>query len=49
MREILESVLDRKLDDEEIESIKLGWNEFYKNPEKYRNTIVVDMVRLSLE
>ena len=49
MREILESVLNRKLDDEEIESIKLGWNEFYKNPKKYENTIVVDMVRLSLE
>lgn len=49
MVELLESVLGMKLSEKDIEEIKTGWNDFYNNPLKYKDSIVVDMVKLSLE
>lgn len=49
MVEVLESVLGMKLSEKDIEKIKMGWNDFYNNPLKYKDSVVVDMVKLSLE
>lgn len=46
---ILENVLDMFLTSKQIEAIKNGWNAFYNEPLKYKNSVVVDMVKLSLE
>lgn len=45
---IIESLLDIWLSNSELESIKIGWNAFYNDPLKYKNTIVVDMVKQSI-
>ena len=46
---ILENVLDMFLTSKQIEAIKDGWKAFYNEPLFYKNSIVVDMVKLSLE
>ena len=46
---LLENVLDMFLTSKQIESIQDGWNAFYREPLFYKNSIVVDMVKLSLE
>lgn len=46
---ILENVLDMFLTSKQIEVIQDGWRAFYNNPLQYKNSIVVDMVKLSLE
>ena len=46
---ILENVLDMFLTSKQIEAIKNGWNAFYNEPLKYKDSVVVDMVKLSLE
>lgn len=46
---ILENVLDMFLTSKQIETIKEGWNAFYNEPLRYKNSVVVDMVKLSLE
>lgn len=46
---LLEHVLDMQLTQKQIEHIKEGWNAFYTEPLKYKGSIVVDMVKLSLQ
>ncbi len=46
---LLENVLDMWLTQNQINAIKEGWNAFYNNPEMYKDSVVVDMVKLSLE
>lgn len=46
---LLEHVLDMFLTSKQIAKIQDGWNAFYNEPLKYKNSIVVDMVKLSLE
>lgn len=48
-KKILKNILKMQLSEKQIERIKTGWNAFYNNPESYRNSVVVDMVKLSLE
>jgi hypothetical protein len=46
---ILEHVLDMFLTSKQITAIETGWNAFYNNPMQYKNSVIVDMVKLSLE
>ena len=46
---ILENVLDMFLTSKQIKAIEDGWKAFYNEPLQYANSIVVDMVKLSLE
>ena len=46
---LLEHILDMFLTSKQIAYIQDGWNAFYTEPLKYKNSIVVDMVKLSLE
>ena len=46
---LLEHVLDMWLTSKQIEHIKEGWNAFYNDPMQYKNSVVVDMVKLSLQ
>lgn len=45
---LLENVLDQFLTSKQMEYIQDGWNAFYREPLFYKNSIVVDMVKLSL-
>lgn len=45
---LLESVLDMFLTSKQIEYIAEDWKAFYNNPLKFKNSVVVDMVKLSL-
>lgn len=45
---IIECLLDMWLSQKQIEKIKTGWNAFYNDPLKYKNSIVVDMVKQSI-
>ena len=45
---LLENVLDMFLTSKQIKAIEDGWKAFYKNPLQYKNSVVVDMVKLSL-
>ncbi len=47
-RQNMERVLGMKLTVEQEERIKDGWRAFYEEPEKYKDSVVVDMVKLSL-
>ena len=46
---LLEHVLGMYLAQKQIEAIENDWNEFFNNPMKYKNTVVIDMVKLFLE
>ena len=46
---ILENVLDQFLTSKQIIAIQDGWRAFYNDPMQYTNSVVVDMVKLSLE
>ena len=46
---LLEHVLDMWLTSKQIEIIEDGWKAFYNNPMQYKNSVVVDMVKLSLQ
>ena len=46
---LIENILDMTLSEKQIEAIKTGWNAFYSNPDYYKNSIVVDMVKMSLK
>ena len=46
---LLENVLDMWLTQKQIEHIKESWNDFYNNPMQYKNSVVVDMVKLFLQ
>ena len=46
---LLENVLDMWLTQKQIEAIEKGWNEFFNNPMQYKNSVVVDMVKLFLQ
>ena len=46
---LLENVLDMWLTSKQIEAIENGWNAFYNNPMQYKNSVVVDMVKLFLQ
>jgi hypothetical protein len=47
--ELIEDILNMQLSTGQMDSIEVDWSAFYDNPEQYRNSIVVDMVRLSLQ
>lgn len=42
-------VLGREVDQTEFENLWHDWRAFTENPEKYADTIVVDMVKLYLD
>lgn len=42
--EVLNSVLGRKIGWVSFRELEHDWNEFYNDPSKYRNSVVVDMV-----
>ena len=46
---LLENVLDIWLTQKQIDAIENGWNAFYNNPMQYKNSVVVDMVKLFLQ
>ena len=46
---LLEYVLDMWLTQKQIDAIENGWNEFFNNPMQYKNSVVVDMVKLFLQ
>ena len=46
---LLENVLDMWLTSKQIEAIENGWNAFYNNPMQYKNSVVVDTVKLFLQ
>jgi len=46
---LLENVLDMFLTLKQIKAIENGWKAFYNEPLKYKNSVVVDMVKLSLQ
>lgn len=46
---LLENVLDMWLTQKQIEAIEKGWNAFYNNPMQYKNSVVIDMVKLFLQ
>jgi len=46
---LLENVLDMFLTSKQIAQIEHGWKAFYNEPLQYANSVVVDMVKLSLE
>lgn len=41
----VENVLGMWLFEEELEMIEYSWNEFYNNPTRYQNTVVVEMIK----
>lgn len=45
---LLENVLDMFLTSKQINKIADGWKAFYNNPLQYQNSVVIDMVKLSL-
>lgn len=42
-------MLDMQLSAKQMDLIKVGWKAFYSNPGQYRGSVVVDMVKLSLQ
>lgn len=46
---IIENILDMWLSQKQLDHIKTGWREFYNNPGYYKNSVVVDMVKLELK
>ena len=46
---LLENVLDQFLTSKQIAQIEDGWKAFYNEPMQYQNSVVVDMVKLSLQ
>ena len=46
---LLENVLDMWLTQKQIDAIENSWNAFYNNPMQYKNSVVVDMVKLFLQ
>ena len=46
---LLEYVLDMWLTQKQIDVIENDWKAFYNNPMQYKNSVVVDMVKLSLK
>lgn len=45
---LLENVLDMWLTQNQIDFIRSEWKAFYENPARYNNSVVIDMVKLSL-
>lgn len=46
---LIENVLDQWLTSKQLLAIEKGWNEFYNNPLQFKNSIVVDMVKQSIQ
>ena len=46
---LLENVLDMWLTQKQIDAIETGWSAFYNDPMQYKNSVVVDMVKLFLQ
>ena len=46
---ILEYVMDMQLDQRQLAIIENNWRAFYNDPLKYKETVVVDMVKLDIE
>lgn len=45
----IESVLGECFDIQLLEKLHKEWRAFYENPEKYRDTVVVEMVNLWID
>ena len=45
---ILENVLDMFLTSQQIDYIKDEWKAFYTDPLKYKDSVVVDMVKMAV-
>lgn len=41
----IEKVLNQKLTNTQFKAIYKDWNAFSKDPEKYQNSIVIDMIK----
>ena len=48
-QDLLENVLDMWLTQKQIDAIETGWNAFYSDPMQYKNSVIVDMVKLFLQ
>lgn len=46
---LLENILDMWLTENQINHIRKEWKAFYNDPIFYKNSVIVDMVKLSLE
>ena len=46
---LIENVLGTQLTEEQLADVEINWNAFYKEPDKYRNSVVIDMVNLFLQ
>ena len=44
LKSVVSSVLGRNITDEELFDIKENFDEFYHNPERYRNSFAVDTI-----
>ena len=47
-RIVIEDIVGRPLTDKEYEDMKIDWKVFCRNPRFYKESVVVDMVRLWL-
>ena len=47
--EQIESVLGECFDPRLLDKLETEWKAFYENPEKYRGTVIVDMVNLWID
>lgn len=45
---LIENILDMWLSQKQLEKIESGWNAFYNDPLKYKDSIVVEMVKQSI-
>ena len=48
-KEIIENVLGMSLTVEQLDFIADDWKAFYREPLNYKNSVVVDMIKLSLK
>ena len=46
---IIENLLDMWLSQKQLEKIKTDWNAFYNDPLKYKDSVVIEMVKLALQ
>lgn len=48
-KQIIEKILNMHLTEKHMQKIEYGWNAFYKEPLRYKDSIVVDMVKLDIQ
>ena len=47
-KQVLENVLGLWLSDNQIDYIKTQWHYFYNNPNEFKNSIFISMIRIDL-